>query len=59
MLTRLLLIESLSSTKLLEKVSLKTAKMTLNSAKYDLDNLLKQKNEISKIVAQKKKDSKG
>lgn len=29
------------------------------SAKYTLDGLNKQKNEISKIVAQKKKESKG
>ena len=41
------------------KGKFKNRKITWNSAKYDLDNLLKQKNEISKIVAQKKKDSKG
>lgn len=32
---------------------------TFLSAKYDLDSFRKSKNDISKIVAQKKKDSKG
>jgi hypothetical protein len=45
-------------TKLPEQVS-HPHELHLRLAKYALDNLNKEKNAISKVVAQKKKDSKG